>query len=1414
MANDFQLNLPLTIEKQLEKYAMEKGHTERHATLWHAWYQNKKWIGQLLQSTLFSFPTYSKHDETHALAVLNNIEMILGQERIAALSATDCFVILHTVYIHDIGMCILQRDRKEIIENDAFVEMLDYLEQEGEDKVKASVKLLKKENYDIQADTSEHFVHMKELYRAKLDVFYAMMEMLASFRRSEHGNISAQRLYEWVKKPEKLGTGFSMAGVPLRIFLAIARCAQMHTEDNFDDIKELPRKDGGYASDYYHPRFAAVLLMLGDILDMDNDRFHPMAHEFVEDFSEISQSHFDKHRAIRRLHISPEYIEIEADCDNQNALRLVRKECDMLTSILKNAGYLWTMICPEKFQGSLPTVRETNLYLKGQKIPEELVSTQFYISQEKAFSILEGSNLYGDHFVFIREFLQNAIDATKMQYFFEYKGMSAFYYQEGQCRELSPNQMNAELALEKYPIEICMKMQKRLTSGDMKEVSDDEMKYNRFTMEDGVYGILVSIKDFGTGIGKERIAQISKVGNSRKSENESIRKMPEWLRPTAEFGVGLQSAFLMSDSFKCVTRTRSEEYYEITFSSGASRRFEGYINVAPKNTKEDDIETYGTRFEVFVPLEKKFLHSESECTWSGRDPFSEDYDASRPRRHAIEMASQMVLYIDGLLGELLFPVIVRTENIQLPEKVGKQINKVRLYNNRKYHKEEKFNWMFEAEKDKEHKRYWYGEIDEAIYALDKDNASLCIWNKLINTAYIVSGVNVLQNSDEKSSTKECRNDKKGIPVYYKGIELQNHCYEDEIEVFELIDIKGALSRENINISRRGFTQKGLEYFHNVIYPELISAMKKILLKIDSDDKDNSLEDLKNDMEATLADLKKEYDCNQKGKEHYGKLKKFVNQATSLSMLAHLAIKDEWDDILRQREIRNGQIESKWQKLVVYLSKELLKYPEQGSIREELSEYSFLFNMRCIGVEKPGRKTLVLKWINILDLFREDRHYAMYQERNKIHGTWNSFVVDVTDFGFFQETDHPLSIYNAIENCIQKSACEEELEQFMQDLLIGRETSGGQEDLSNFIIPQGMTEETILAKQQFLNTWLEINIPIIALVSDRDGNRRLNFLSHYVYPSVYVNQHMKRLVVERLIQSSEDKKIERFSTFSWQRHHFISLKTLPFSAYFIKRGHMNRRFLNKVIFPFSRMWLEKIRAGMENDKQGIIEKVEKWQKGLDIQQYIRKLNDEKEKDLPMLPSEVTLMGELERLAKESECSINDSEIINDLKELMRDILLQCEELGEKDTVDDSSWRYGLQEILKVYIRSASIRSASVQGDDSEKVIESNLAMNNLIKEVTENIVIRDMAQKWRILNAKKWNDLMPSGKLLEIQQEYREECQKSMKREREQIFSFICKNAAYPVKMEQIRECYYAFEEEIFGICREIEKIQMERIQQS
>ncbi len=149
-------HISFTIERQLKAYIECKEHTERHEILWHEWNHNKRWLMLVQQLILPSFPSYSLHDVTHSQAVMHNIEMLLGEDNIRLLSATDCFLILHTVFIHDIGMCITHEDKKNIIRDKKFHAFLEELSSDSGNSMNMYAKALLQECKEIDANPDEN----------------------------------------------------------------------------------------------------------------------------------------------------------------------------------------------------------------------------------------------------------------------------------------------------------------------------------------------------------------------------------------------------------------------------------------------------------------------------------------------------------------------------------------------------------------------------------------------------------------------------------------------------------------------------------------------------------------------------------------------------------------------------------------------------------------------------------------------------------------------------------------------------------------------------------------------------------------------------------------------------------------------------------------------------------------------------------------------------------------------------------------------------------------------------------------------------------------------------------------------------------------------------------------------------------
>ena len=90
------------------------------------WILNKRACADTLKGVLLRYPHFSMHDDSHADAVIAKMEMVLG-ERIACLSPTDVWLLLHTAYAHDLGMVVLWEEITKLWSQPEFQNYLDML---------------------------------------------------------------------------------------------------------------------------------------------------------------------------------------------------------------------------------------------------------------------------------------------------------------------------------------------------------------------------------------------------------------------------------------------------------------------------------------------------------------------------------------------------------------------------------------------------------------------------------------------------------------------------------------------------------------------------------------------------------------------------------------------------------------------------------------------------------------------------------------------------------------------------------------------------------------------------------------------------------------------------------------------------------------------------------------------------------------------------------------------------------------------------------------------------------------------------------------------------------------------------------------------------------------------------------------
>ncbi|MBQ7715044.1 MAG: hypothetical protein IJT70_04145, partial [Clostridia bacterium] len=61
-------------------------------------------LQKMLESFLPRFPNYTDHTILHSMDVLEYSNMLLGEKQIERLSAAECYVLIMSCYLHDIGM--------------------------------------------------------------------------------------------------------------------------------------------------------------------------------------------------------------------------------------------------------------------------------------------------------------------------------------------------------------------------------------------------------------------------------------------------------------------------------------------------------------------------------------------------------------------------------------------------------------------------------------------------------------------------------------------------------------------------------------------------------------------------------------------------------------------------------------------------------------------------------------------------------------------------------------------------------------------------------------------------------------------------------------------------------------------------------------------------------------------------------------------------------------------------------------------------------------------------------------------------------------------------------------------------------------------------------------------------------------
>lgn len=588
----------VTLENRLRELAVK---TESVDYLYRSYQAIKEDIKKYLPAIFSYYPHYSAHDASHSQSLISSIELILGERRISALSASDIWLILVSAQLHDVGMIITNEDIAALVKEPDFRSYLNRMRESSDnDFSRAAVLLLDRKI--TNADDAWF-----------LDIKQSVILLVADYLRGKH----AKRSDNIVSGDTLISRILSLKlnGETSRAFTTVGKICAIHGAD-FDSIFTLYRTDS-ILNIRCHPRFAAALIRLGDLCDVDNGRFNAALIAVFGRLPQSSLVHYYKHKTITRLCISEREICMSADIPFDSIKKdLARDEgycaikgedfChkivyehqrwfNMIETELQNLMLHAGKIFPTDMDQTMPAFQQ-EILVNGQRSVFASSNLRLNFAPDKAYALIEGLSLYDEQRTFVREIIQNSLDAMKLQLWRDLN--------EGRWHAYLPDDKKGNLSA--------------LQPFDLRRDIYEYYRVDVSTHTDAETGRkTITFRDNGIGISYENLQNnIIKTGaswNSRPEYENELNSMPPWMRPTGGFGIGLHAAFAVTDRIEIKSKTRYEKQAKhIIIHSGQQ---DGFVFA------RDIAEAFPCGTETVIEIDKKL--SEIRAKESRITPYDE-----------------------------------------------------------------------------------------------------------------------------------------------------------------------------------------------------------------------------------------------------------------------------------------------------------------------------------------------------------------------------------------------------------------------------------------------------------------------------------------------------------------------------------------------------------------------------------------------------------------------------------------------------------------------------------------------------------------------------------------------------------------------------------------------------------------------
>lgn len=339
------------------------------------------------------FRQYTSHDIRHSLNIIDLVGRFIPQKTLRVLNGLEITMLILSALLHDIGMVVTTEERKEALESDVVMHFFAHFPGE--------VTAIER------AKAAGHLQRSQAIQEA----------LLAEYFRHQHSERVEQ--YVHTKLPDKMifrEFNFTRDVIVLCKSHAWGVREGQDFSKPSETVAELKTNLPIYGV-AINLQYLACCLRLGDIMDFDRSRTPLVVYQKIDFTEQKSWFEWNRHLNVRGWNITDRTISYACPCDHPMFYAGIMKYLDSIDRELVECHFLIEEAPKresEKYFLFLPQVVDRRqVYMQNKHYIAR--DFRFRLQFEEIMRILMDKSLYPDTSLFLRELLQNSLDACRLR---------------------------------------------------------------------------------------------------------------------------------------------------------------------------------------------------------------------------------------------------------------------------------------------------------------------------------------------------------------------------------------------------------------------------------------------------------------------------------------------------------------------------------------------------------------------------------------------------------------------------------------------------------------------------------------------------------------------------------------------------------------------------------------------------------------------------------------------------------------------------------------------------------------------------------------------------------------------------------------------------------------------------------------